>query len=54
MDPVTIAALVLAVEQLIAGTYKIIETAGLSPDDAQAYIARIAAAQSAVPTPTVG
>ena len=44
MDPVTIIALVTGLEQAIAGIYQIIQNAGLSADDAQVYIARIAAA----------
>jgi len=54
MDPATIAALVLGLEQAIAGIYQIINNAGLSPDDTQAYIARIVAAQSDVPEPKEG
>lgn len=54
MDPVTIAALVLGLEQAIAGILQIIQNAGLSPDEKQAYIARIVAAQQNVPEPKVG
>ena len=54
MDPVTIATLVMAAEQLIANVYTIINTAGLSPDEAASYVARIQAAQAAVPPPQVG
>jgi hypothetical protein len=54
MNPAEIAALVLAAEQFIAGLYQVINTAGLSPDDTQAYIARIVAAQANVPEPKVG
>lgn len=54
MDTVTIAALVLALEQTIAGIYNIIANAGLSPDETNDYIARIVAAQSKVPEPCEG
>ena len=54
MDPNTIAALVLGLEQAIFGIYQIIQNAGLSQDDQNAYIARIVAAQSSVPEPKVG
>jgi len=54
MDPITIIALVTAVEQLIASTYKVINEAGLSKDDTDAYIARIVNAQNSVPEPKVG
>lgn len=54
MDPVTIAALVLGLEKAIAGVIQIILNAGLSPDDKQAYINRIVAAQQNVPEPKVG
>jgi hypothetical protein len=54
MNPETIAALVLGLEQAIAGVYQIVNNAGQSADDTAAYIARIAAAQAAVPDPKVG
>jgi hypothetical protein len=54
VDPVTIAALVLGLEKAIAGVIQIILNAGLSPDDKQAYINRIVAAQQNVPEPKVG
>jgi hypothetical protein len=54
LDPVTIAALILGLEQAIAGVYQIVQNAGLSPDDTQAYIDRIMAAQASVPEPKVG
>jgi len=54
VDPVTIAALVLGLEQAIAGVIQVIQNAGLSPDEKQAYIARIVAAQQNVPEPKVG
>jgi hypothetical protein len=54
MTAAEIAALVLGLEQVIAGTYQIILNAGLSKDEADAYIARIVAAQAAVPDPKVG
>ena len=54
MDPLTIAALVLGLEKAIAGVIQIILNAGLSPDEKQAYINRIVAAQQNVPEPKVG
>jgi hypothetical protein len=54
MDPVTIGALVLGLEQAITGIYQIVRNAGLSQDEAEAYIARIKAAQAAVPEPKEG
>jgi hypothetical protein len=54
MNPETIAALALGVEQMIADFYKVTLNAGLSADDTQAYIARIVAAAAAVPEPKVG
>jgi len=54
VDPVTIAALVLGLEKAIAGVIQIILNAGLSPDEKQAYINRIVAAQQNVPEPKVG
>jgi hypothetical protein len=54
MSPEVIAQLILALEQLIAGVYAIIQNAGLSADETNAYIARIVAAQAAVPDPKEG
>jgi hypothetical protein len=54
MNTETIIALALGVEQMIAAFYKIVLNAGLSPDETQAYIARIVAASAAVPDPKVG
>ena len=54
MEAATIAALVLGLEQAIAGVYQIVQNAGLSPDETQSYIDRIMKAQASVPEPKVG
>ena len=54
MNTETITALVIGLEQAIAGVYQIIVNAGLSPDETQDYISRIVAAQASVPEPKVG
>ena len=54
MDPATIAALVLGLEQAVAGIYQIIQNSGLSADEKSVYINRIIKAQTSVPEPKVG
>jgi len=54
MSPAEIEIMAVEAEQLITKLYAAIQAAGMAPDTAAAYVARINAAAAAVPAPCVG